>query len=64
MNEEARRVRESHLRAATACVLDARDLLTRGYEPAALPQGLAAALTDLLREIEKAEILGRVGGPT
>lgn len=50
-------IRASHLRLASSGVLDVRDILTRAYEPAALPTGLAVALAELLREIEKAQIV-------
>ena len=49
--------REINLRAAFNGALDVRDLLTRTYEPAALPPGLSLAVAELLREIEKAQIV-------
>ena len=55
-------IRASHLRCAAVCVLDARDLLTRAYEPAALPPGLSLAVAELLREIEKAQIVTAAQG--
>ncbi len=50
-------IRASHLRLAFTTALDVRDLLTRAYEPAALPVGLSLAVAELLREIEKAQIV-------
>ena len=54
--------REINLRAAFNGALDVRDLLTRTYEPAALPVGLSLAVAELLREIEKAQIVTAAQG--
>jgi len=61
LDETTRATREAHLRLASSGVLDVRELLTRAYEPAALPVGLSVAVAELLREIEKAQIVTRSG---
>ena len=57
LDGETRLTREAHLRAASSGATDVRHLLTRGYEPAALPPGLVVALEELQREIWRARVV-------
>jgi len=57
LDEETRATREAYLRLALNAANDAREMLTRAYEPAEMPPGLTIALNDLRREIWQAQVV-------